>query len=82
MIREQFNPPPRDSEEVAFGTLTDIMDRFQQVPFEQFQKELNDWFKRSYAAANKSDTATGSSNPDSFPDKVIEIGNAIFERFG
>jgi hypothetical protein len=27
-----------------FTTLTGIMERFHHVPYEQFQKELNDWF--------------------------------------
>ncbi|MBK0378548.1 hypothetical protein [Mucilaginibacter segetis] len=32
------------SETPRFGSLTEIMDRFAQVPYEQFQQELNDWF--------------------------------------
>lgn len=32
------NTPPK------FGSLAEIMERFGQVPYEQFQKELNDWF--------------------------------------
>jgi len=27
-----------------FNTLTGIMERFYRVPYEQFQRELNDWF--------------------------------------
>lgn len=30
-----------------FGTLTGIMERFAQVPYEQFQRELHDWFYNS-----------------------------------
>ncbi|MCD8739062.1 hypothetical protein LT679_00485 [Mucilaginibacter roseus] len=30
-----------------FGTLTGIMERFAQIPYEQFQQELNDWFYTS-----------------------------------
>jgi hypothetical protein len=30
-----------------FGTLTGIMERFAQVPYEQFQQELHDWFYAS-----------------------------------
>ncbi len=32
-----------------FGTLTGIMERFVQVPYEQFQRELDDWFAESLA---------------------------------
>jgi len=27
-----------------FSTLTGIMERYYRVPYEQFQRELNDWF--------------------------------------
>lgn len=30
-----------------FTTLTGIMERFAQVPYEQFQQELHDWFYNS-----------------------------------
>ena len=30
-----------------FGTLTEIMERFAQIPYEQFQQELHDWFNNS-----------------------------------
>ena len=30
-----------------FGTLTGIMERFAQIPYEQFQLELHDWFYNS-----------------------------------
>ncbi|MBD1362976.1 hypothetical protein IDJ77_04060 [Mucilaginibacter sp. ZT4R22] len=30
-----------------FGSLTGIMERFAQIPYEQFQQELHDWFYNS-----------------------------------
>jgi maleate cis-trans isomerase len=30
-----------------FGSLTEIMKRFQEVPYVQFQKELNQWFEQN-----------------------------------
>ena len=30
-----------------FSTLAGIMERFFQIPYEQFQQELNDWFYAS-----------------------------------
>ena len=32
-----------------FSSLTEIMERFYTVPYEQFQKELNEWFYRKLA---------------------------------
>jgi hypothetical protein len=30
-----------------FGSLTEIMERFQSVPYEQFQSELQNWFEQN-----------------------------------
>jgi hypothetical protein len=35
------------NEKPDFGTLTGIMERFAQIPYEQFQQELHDWFYAS-----------------------------------
>lgn len=32
-----------------FNSLTEIMERFKSVPYDQFQKELNEWFTKSLA---------------------------------
>ena len=32
-----------------FDSLTEIMERFKTVPYDQFQRELNDWFYRNLA---------------------------------
>jgi len=37
--------PKKDTPD--FGTLTGIMERFAQIPYEQFQRELHDWFYHS-----------------------------------
>lgn len=33
----------------SFTTLTDIMERFQTVPYDQFQQELQSWFEQTLA---------------------------------
>jgi hypothetical protein len=43
MEEQNFNPPP------SFTTLTDIMERFQTVPYDQFQQELQSWFEQNLA---------------------------------
>lgn len=37
------------NEKPDFGTLTGIMERFAQIPYEQFQQELDGWFYTSLA---------------------------------
>jgi hypothetical protein len=36
-------------EKPEFNSLTEIMERFNTVPYDQFQLELNDWFTRGLA---------------------------------
>jgi hypothetical protein len=36
-----------DNSKPDFGSLTGIMERFAQIPYEQFQRELHDWFYNS-----------------------------------
>ncbi|QXV63998.1 hypothetical protein INP83_12915 [Mucilaginibacter sp. 21P] len=43
MEEQNFNQKP------SFTTLTDIMDRFQTVPYAQFQQELQSWFEQNLA---------------------------------
>jgi hypothetical protein len=40
------NLKPR-KDQPDFGTLTGIMERFAQIPYEQFQQELHEWFYTS-----------------------------------
>jgi|GEM_PF-3555837 len=42
---EQPNSPLQPS----FTTLTTIMERFQTVPYDQFQEELKSWFEQNLA---------------------------------
>ncbi|GAA4910147.1 hypothetical protein [Mucilaginibacter defluvii] len=41
------------SEHPDFTSLTEIMERFRTVPYEQFQQELEEWFTRSLAAQGR-----------------------------
>lgn len=58
-----------------FSSLTEIMERFKSVPYDQFQQELNDWFKRSLAKTQGADTLQNleSSGLGKLPALVSEI---------
>ena len=45
-----------------FSSLTEIMERFYTVPYNQFQLELNDWFNRNL---DKSQGVEALQNPES-----------------
>jgi hypothetical protein len=61
---------------IRLGTITEIMGRFQAVPYEQFQKELNEWFVRELSEKGlTADKLTAESLPDlsSLPELVGKI---------
>lgn len=58
MDEQNFNPPP------SFTTLTEIMERFQTVPYKQFQQELQSWFEQSLAKKKDITTEELHRSPD------------------
>lgn len=59
-----------------FSTLTGIMERFHRVPYEQFQRELNDWFTRNLLEKGM-DLSTLQQN--GFPD-LPNLISSIYHR--
>jgi len=43
-LMEELNT---SNQSIEFGSLTEIMERFQSVPYEQFQQELQNWFEHN-----------------------------------
>ncbi len=64
------------NDKADFSLLSGIIQRSTQVPYEQFQMELNDWFKSRHAEKHPD---LGASNGKSFADEVIKLGNKILE---
>ena len=59
-----------------FSSLTGIMDYFHNVPFEQFQRELNDWFSKALLEKGidpEKIQINGHPNLSSIPDLVSQI---------
>jgi hypothetical protein len=59
-----------------FSTLTGIMDYFHRVPFETFQKDLNDWFSKALLDKGidpENIQIKGHPNLSSVPDLVSQI---------
>jgi hypothetical protein len=58
-----------------FSSLTEIMKRFNTVPYDQFQQELNDWFKRNLAKTQSAESLQKleSSGIGNLPALVSEI---------
>jgi hypothetical protein len=57
-IKNPSNHPP------SFSTLTDIMERFQTVPYDQFQQELQSWFEQNLAKQKNLTTEELHQDPD------------------
>jgi hypothetical protein len=62
-----------------FHSLTAIMERFQTVPYEQFQQELQNWFEQNLA---KQQDLNGRQEPQEFPDflKLQELISKIYHQ--
>lgn len=45
-----------------FSSLTEIMERFNNVPYDQFKQELNDWFYRNLAQSQEGSNLQNSEN--------------------
>ena len=58
-----------------FNSLTEIMERFNAVPYDQFQQELNDWFNRNLAKSQNGSELQNikSSGIGNLPALVSEI---------
>lgn len=58
-----------------FSSLTEIMERFNTVPYDQFQQELNEWFYRNLANSQNADALQDLENSgiESLPALVSEI---------
>ena len=64
-----------------FSTLTGIMEYFHKVPFEQFKKELNEWFKSELAEKNKLSKSAGVNTlPDNFEGFIESIFKLAEEK--
>ncbi|MDN3584563.1 hypothetical protein [Mucilaginibacter flavus] len=62
--------------QLDFGSMTEIMERFYQVPFEQFQQELDDWFTKALLEKGldlQKIQDHGKSNLSSLPDLIGKI---------
>jgi hypothetical protein len=67
---------PFENDKPDFSLLSGIIQRSTQVPHEQFQQELNDWFKSSLTEKYPN---LESSNGEDFVDEVIKLGNKILK---
>ncbi|AMR32374.1 hypothetical protein A0256_13555 [Mucilaginibacter sp. PAMC 26640] len=58
-----------------FDSLTEIMERFNTVPYDQFQLELNDWFYKNLAKNQEGSELQNLENPciGKLPALVSEI---------
>lgn len=68
MEAEKSNPESPD-----FSTLTGIMERFRRVPYEQFQKELNEWFTNSLLEKGMDLNALQQNGFPGLPNFISEI---------
>jgi hypothetical protein len=61
----------------SFATLSEIMQHYERVPFDQFKKDLNLWFETECKAKADNDSAFralgGANFPEQFQDLVAKL---------
>lgn len=61
-----------------FSSLSAIMKRFNEVPYTQFQKELNDYFDRNFTSeAEKLDPEKQAAALE-FKKSIMQLANDLF----
>jgi hypothetical protein len=65
------DPKPR------FDSLAEIMEHFSKVPFEQFKKELDDWFYQSLSEKGKD---LNSLNCEGVSDQLKLLVQQIYQE--
>lgn len=57
----------------SFSTLMEIMERFQTIPYEQFQQELQDWFTRNLEAQGRNAEDLAKQGFPNLPELISNI---------
>ncbi|MBW4888941.1 hypothetical protein KXQ82_04415 [Mucilaginibacter sp. HMF5004] len=63
-----------------FSTLTGIMTRFAQVPYGQFQKELDEWFADGLGQQSIKYTEFDAMGKENLPSLLSDLVTSIYER--
>lgn len=61
-----------------FSSLTAIMKRFNEVPYSQFQTELNDYFDRNFSSAAEKLEPEQQASALEFKRNIMQLANDLF----
>lgn len=85
MPRNRFNlsaMEPKQSSTPDFSTLTEIMKRFREVPYEQFQQELHAHFDNNFPNPNADLSACEREKMLKFKKDVMRLTDDLFKQAG
>jgi len=63
-----------------FSTLAGIMEHFSKVPFEQFKKELDEWFYQSLQGKDKDLNSLNCEDASKLPDQLKLLVQQIYKE--
>jgi len=63
-----------------FSTLAGIMEHFSKVPFEQFKKELDEWFYQSLQGRGNDLNSLNCEDTSKLPDQLKLLVQQIYEE--
>lgn len=65
-----------------FSTLTDIMKRFHEVPYEQFQQELHAYFEKNFPDPAADLPACERDSMLKFKEQIMHLTDDLFNQAG
>jgi hypothetical protein len=66
------------SQQPDFSSLTAVMKRFNEVPYSQFQKELNDFFDCNFTSAAEKLDAEQQAVALKFKNSIMQLATDLF----
>ena len=66
------------SQQPDFSSLTAVMKRFNEVPYNQFQNELNDFFDRNFTSAAEKLDPEQQAAALKFKNSIMQLANDLF----
>ena len=68
----------RHSDKPDFSSLTAVMKRFKEVPYSQFQKELNDFFDSNFNSAAEKLDPEQQAAALKFKNGIMQLASDLF----
>ena len=74
--------PQTQTPDPDFTSLTGVMKRFYEVPYVQFQQELNEYFDKNFPCSQEELPPSQRQSMLKFKEQVMQLANDLFAQAG